>query len=100
MVGSAVVELEKEEDGAVSDLDLLSLPNSMQKETYRDVKFGDNLTVGQRAEVENLIAEFSDIFSDVPKLTNLVEHDIQLTSEVTHALRKIIDKYIDEIIKF
>src|SRR5260221_2407879 len=82
MVGSAVVELEKEEDGAASDLDLLSLPNSMQKETYRDVKIGDNLTVGQRAEVENLLAEFSDIFSDVPKLTNLVEHDIQLTSDV------------------
>src|SRR5260221_11829079 len=108
MVGSAVVELEKEEDGAVSDLDLLSLPNSMQKETYRDVKIGDNLTVGQRAEVENLLAEFSDIFSDVPKLTNLVEHDIQLTSDVPirsppyvapHALRKIIEKEIDDMIK-
>src|SRR5260221_13772499 len=80
----------------------------MQKETYRDVKIGDNLTVGQRAEVENLLAEFSDIFSDVPKLTNLVEHDIQLTSDVPirsppyvapHALRKIIEKEIEEMIK-
>ncbi len=68
MAGSAVVELEKEEDGAVSDLDLLSLPNSMQKETYRDVKIGDNLTDGQRAEVENLLAEFRIFLATYRKL--------------------------------
>ena len=53
---------------------------SEQKETYKDVNINPELAVEQRQEVERLLAEFPDIFTDVPKVTNLGEHSIQLTS--------------------
>src|SRR5260221_14225331 len=103
MLGSAVVEMEMENDGAVSDSELLSLPRSLQKETYRDVKLSLHLTPIQKSEAEKLLLEFADIFIDVPKVTHLVKHSIELTSDVPvrsppyvapHALRKIIEKEI------
>jgi hypothetical protein len=66
------------------------------------------LSADQRREVENLLKEFQDIFSNVPGRTNLVKHRIQLSSTVPirkrpypvpYAMRKEMDKEIDEMIK-
>ena len=82
-------ELEKQQVGAMivdeqQDLgdssDQSTVFQSEQKETYRDVNINPELTAEQRQEVEKLVAEFADIFTDVPKVTNLGEHSIQLTS--------------------
>src|SRR6218665_2365700 len=69
---------------------------------------GPDLTEDQKREVENLLEEFQDIFSDVPGRTNLVQHRIQLTSNVPvrkklypvpYAMRKELDKETDNMIK-
>jgi len=57
-----------------------------------------------QAEIRQLLAEFQDVFSDVPKVTNLGQHSIKLTSTepirskaypLSYALREEIDKEID-----
>ena len=35
----------------------------------------------QQKEAGNLLEEFSDVLSDVPGTTNLIDHDIKLTTE-------------------
>jgi len=53
---------------------------SEQKETYKDVNINPELPENKKQEIQSLLAEFADIFSDVPKVTNLGEHQIQLTN--------------------
>ena len=40
-------------------------------------QFGKQLSEQQRAELETLLTEFSDVVKTIPGRTNLVEHDIQ-----------------------
>ena len=35
----------------------------------------------QKKEAELLIEEFEDIFSDIPTMTNIVEHKVELTRD-------------------
>jgi len=42
-----------------------------QKETFKDINIDPELPEHKRKEIEKLVAEFSDIFTDVPKVTNL-----------------------------
>lgn len=51
--------------------------------------------------------EYRDIFSDVPKVTNLGKHEINLTTDnpvqskayvFPFAMRKVVDKELDEMI--
>ncbi len=75
---------------------------------HRDVKISPNLTSSQKSDVMNLLREFADIFSDVPKITHLVEHEIKLTSDIPvrsppyvapFAMRNVIEKELDDMIK-
>jgi len=50
-------------------------------ETSRDVTLSDNLTPEQRRELMDLLEEDQDIFSYVPDLTMLTEHQIQLVDD-------------------
>ena len=98
-LGAAVIEY----DGGEADHLLVSF-NSNQTETYKDVKINPDLSPENRREFENLIKEFKDVFSDVPRVTDLGEHCIQLTSvipvrskayPVPYAMKEALDKEID-----
>ena len=98
----AVVETEIE-DG-VEPIEGISV---LQNETFRDVQVNPELEPAQREQVFQLLSEFEDIFSDIPKVTNLGEHRIQLTSSepirskaypLPYALREQVDKEIDSMI--
>ncbi len=52
--------------------------NVVQTESYKDVNFSEDSTSEQKENVENLVKEFEDIFSDIPGRTNLLEEDIKL----------------------
>jgi len=68
-----------------------------------------NLDLDQkRREVEKILHEFRDVFSDVPGVTNLGEHGIELTTgdpvrshpyQMPFALREIVDKEIDTMLE-
>lgn len=49
-------------------------------ETYKDVKINDNLTTEQKTELQDLVQEYQDIFTDKPGSTYLEEHKVELTT--------------------
>ena len=52
-----------------------------QKETCRDVNVNPELHPDQRRRLWELICEYGDVFYDVPTTTQLLEHEIKLTSK-------------------
>ena len=52
------------------------------KESFTDLKFGDGLSTEQVRELQSLMSQYRDIFSDCPGDSNLAEHRIDLTSDV------------------
>jgi len=56
----------------------------------------------------NILDEYSEIFSDVPRVTHLIEHKVELTETepvkhkpypIPYKMQEIIDKEIDEILR-
>ena len=56
-------------------------PVHQGKETWENVELDPSLRPEQRQQVERLLEEYSDIFTDVPGRTQLIEHHFQTTSE-------------------
>lgn len=56
------------------------MPPVTQTETAKDVKFADRLTPDQLETAKSLCVSFSDVLTDIPGKTNLVEHKIVVTS--------------------
>ena len=78
-----------------------------QKETYKDVHVNPELYPRKQQEIRKLLAEFADIFTDVPKITTLGEHKIELTGSdpvrakaypLPYAMHEAVDKEIDAMI--
>ena len=72
------------------------------------VILNDELTAEQRQEVSNLLHDHSNVFSDLPGCTNLIEHRILVTSvdpvrvkpyPVPFAVRTTINGEIDKMLK-
>ena len=63
------------------------LPSLEQTETIKDVNINVHLTNTQKCEAKNLLQKFDDVFSDVPAMTNCIEHDIELNSHVPIKLK-------------
>ena len=77
-------------------------------ETIADVKVNPNLTLEQKREVQMLLEEFSDIFTELPGCTDWEQHEIKLTTDepvraksypLPYSMREVIDKEIDEMLK-
>ncbi len=95
-----VIEPE-EEDGDRDDKNKtvsgkLLLPRFQAKESIQDVQISPELDAQQQHEVRQLLREFSDVLTDLPGSTDVVEHSIKLTAEepvrsrpypVPHSLR-------------
>ena len=54
---------------AVKDAETLSLYNFNQKETVKDVVINPEFSGAQQNEIRKLLYEYSEIFSDVPRVT-------------------------------
>jgi hypothetical protein len=72
---------ERNDDSWYSKSDVLRLYNTKQKETIDDIVINPDLNEEQRTQVKQLIVEFAEIFTGVPKITNLSEHRILLTQQ-------------------
>jgi len=57
----------------------LDTKNRLQKENEKDVKVSAHLTETPQVDVRALLAEYKDMFTTVPSITNVSEHVIQLT---------------------
>ena len=65
----------------------IELPVLEQTEGIRNVKVNPELTDSQKTDINNVLEEFSDIFTDVPLVTNCIEHEIKLTSDIPIRLK-------------
>ena len=92
---------------AVKDADTLPLYNLKQKETVKDLFINPKLNTKQQAEIREILNEYQDIFLDVPKVTNLIKHKVQLTETepvkhksypIPYKMQKDIDKEIDDML--
>lgn len=90
---AAVMGIVEESDDEMSDKDLdevydnhttgkMDLYNLSQKETWKDVDINPSLTREQQDRLWKLVERYKDIFSDVPTITSLTKHKIELTSDV------------------
>ena len=71
-----------EDDRIVKESGKMELYNVTQKETWRDVDINPDLDDKTKNQLWKLVQEFGDIFSDVPTVTNVMKHKIELTSDV------------------
>lgn len=77
-------------------------------ESHKDVEVSAELKHEQRQEVEALLAEYKDILTDLPGRTELVQHEIKLTTndpirnkpyQVPYALRDEVRNEIKQMLK-
>ena len=69
----------KNEDLSVNDDEMMELADCHQKETVKDVKLGIELIKIQQEEMMETLARHTEVFSDIPGKTNMIEHKIELT---------------------
>jgi len=53
------------------------LYNLKQKETVNDVIINPALSTEQQTQIREIVNEYKEIFSDVPKVTHLIEHKVE-----------------------
>ena len=63
---------------AIKDAETLPRYNFIEKETVKDVVINPELSAAQQSEIRELLGEYSEIFSDVPRVTPLIEHKVEL----------------------
>jgi len=61
--------------------DIESGQTSLSDYGKNDVSIGDKLTVEQQTKLKEVISKFSDVFTDRPGKTDLIQHEIQLTDD-------------------
>ena len=86
----------------------LHFPVLLAKETVKDVQVNPELDSSHMNEVQTLLAKFPDVFTDLPGTTDIVEHEIVVTTDkpirskpypVPFSLKKDIKKEIDNMLK-
>lgn len=78
---ASVAMVDVQEDDAVDDSCLLDSSFQTQKEKPSDAVVSDDLTVDECKQIKTLIAEHSDVLSDMPGCTTLDEHRIKMTGD-------------------
>lgn len=85
VVRTAVIDLENEHDDAEGELQ--ELPVTTSYESIEQVDINPKLSDDERCQLRQLLIEFSDMLSDTPGCTHLLQHDIKLTTEVAIRLK-------------
>ena len=70
------------EEEMFNEENLLETGSLSSKESYKDVKVSPKLETTQSDDLESLIQEIEPLFTDKPGSTSLIEHTINLTSDV------------------
>ena len=59
----------------------LQFPVLLAKESVSDIRVNSDLDDEQTKEVQTLLEEYPDVFTDIPGTTDIVEHETVVTSE-------------------
>jgi hypothetical protein len=107
VVASCLAEETNEQELSIPDGNMMVHYNARQKESYSNIQVNPELPENKRKQVWKLLEEFQDIFTDVPKVTHLDEHEIRLLNPelvqrkpypVPAHLIPVLDKEIDEML--
>ena len=88
-----------------SDFNVSLTPNIESKE---DVIICDELTVEQKQQLHDLLSDYSDIFSDVPQVTNVIKYAVNTGTNdpinkrpypLPYAMRNQIKEEVDKMLK-
>ena len=91
-----------------SDLHVSLTPNIESKESINDVTICDELTVEQKQQLHDLLSDYSDIFSDVPQVTNVIKHVVNTRTNdpiykrpypLPYAMRNQVKEEVDKMLK-
>ena len=52
------------------------------EQSWRDVHIADHLSENQKTQMKDVLCEFSDVFTDVPGKTTVIQHEVHLTSDI------------------
>ena len=115
---SCISVIESEEEEGQIDADYthflnqhsvsLRFPTVESKENIQDIKVNRDLNESQTTEVRALLSSFTEVFTDIPGTTDIVEHEIVLTSlhpvrsrpyPVPYALRNDIKSEIETMLR-
>jgi len=98
---TCVIEEVSDEVMSGKNVEVLPLYNIRQKETVDNVIVNPQLSAEQRNQVKDLLVEYKEIFSDVPKVSHFIEHKVQLTESepmkrkpyhIPYKMQEVIDK--------
>ena len=106
----AVIDLSENESEseALEKGDNFHTFNAMQTETYKDVKINQQLTNNQIEDIKRTLSDYQDVLTDVPKLTNLIEHEVNLTTDdpikcrpypMPFAKREVVKEEVEKMLK-
>ena len=88
--------------------DLVEIGGYISKETLADVTVAPSLNETQQEEFMDLARQYSDLCTEAPGTTNLIQHHIKLTTDesirckpypLPYSMREDLKKYIDSMIK-
>ena len=83
------------------------MPSVKRKQGPEHIKIDEKLSEEQKAQLGELTQKYESVFTDVPRKTNVIECDLQLTSSqpvrskpypVPHALRDVINKEVSDML--
>ena len=98
----------KADEAEGEKVDFLELGGYVAKESIKDVKTGPNLADEQRNEFTDLAKHFTNLFTEAPGATDLIQHNIKLISDepvrsrpypVPYSIRESLRKDIANMIK-
>lgn len=76
--GVSLIDFDGDDDETDDNKEHILLPPAIQTETYNDVNISENVISEQRNALQKLCKSFTDVLTDLPGVTNLVEHRIEL----------------------
>ncbi|CAC5398266.1 unnamed protein product [Mytilus coruscus] len=105
----SVIDLENEDTDEVDNYEseLIETPPAVDNETLRDVHINEALNANEIVKVQCLLDQFSYVLTDIPGRTNVLQHDIKLTSDdpvrfkpypIPNAMLETVNKEVDKMI--
>jgi hypothetical protein len=91
-----------------NDMNELPLANTIQTETWKDVKTNPDLSQEEKKKLWHLVEEYGDIFSDVPTPNSLMKYSIKVSSDeiIRHKPYKVpihlaekVEQELDKLLK-
>ena len=108
-VATAVIQDDETDEDAqhMTTSDEIQLPVMQSKESIKDVQINQSLNEEQKQQLKRVLQNYQDILTDLPGMTNMGEHVIQLASDqplrmkpypLPHSLRNTVKKEVQDML--